>query len=70
MSYCRFSGESDVYLYASVGRLVCCSCLLNTNDDSWLYSPREALEHLKTHRKAGHKVPKWALDRLKRERGQ
>lgn len=75
MSYCRFS-DGDVYMYSSfsIGKIVCCACRLNKKDrrggwqtDTILNSSKEALNHLKEHIYAGHKVPKYAADRLKEE---
>jgi len=33
-------------------------------------TPQEMIEHLKLHTKAGHKVPEYALERLKEEATQ
>ena len=75
MSYCRFS-DGDVYMYHSLttGKIICCCCRLNKKDrrggwqiDTILNSPEEAWKHLKEHIYAGHKVPKYATDRLKEE---
>ena len=108
MSYCRFSDNSDVYVFHHVGGYYqCCSCLLaekmksiftvglekddircklfgeniqpcgechgagcdacmlpsNTN----LNTKEEMIVYLLEHQKAGHKVPKYAIDRLKEE---
>jgi hypothetical protein len=102
MSYCRFSKNSDVYLYPSVnGGIVCCSCslspLTNTiwtkggdtflgknippckdcggvgcpscqmHSDTTIHSLDDAIKHLREHKKAGHKVPSYAINRLKEE---
>lgn len=74
MSYCRFS-DGDVYMYAQFdGKIICCACKLTSAKDRWgnaddimLNSSKEALNHLKEHIYAGHKVPKYATDRLKEE---
>ena len=73
MSYCRFS-EGDVYMYDSGDRIVCCACKLISTKDRWgnasdvtLYNSKQALKHLKEHIYAGHKVPKYATDRLKED---
>lgn len=75
MSYCRFS-EGDVYMYDG-GRLEddkpslsCSRCSLETEDTPSLYgamSPQEALQHLRHHQAAGHKVPQRAINRLQEE---
>lgn len=91
MSYCRFSDQSDVYLYQHVeGGIVCCACRLNKEikgtypPDFWLEELRnkpfsghyedskfrtrgQALKHLNKHKEAGHKVSKYAIDRLNKE---
>ena len=69
MSYCRFS-NADIYLYEDIaGYICCCACLLTESE--WvsieLYSPQEALDHVKKHREAGHNVPEYVDERLKRE---
>lgn len=72
MSYCRFS-DGDVYMYPSlsIGKIVCIACRLNDKDkgnwypDTILNNEEEALNHLKEHIYAGHKVPKYATDMLK-----
>ena len=74
MSYCRFS-DADVFMYSSYadGKIVCCACRLNRKDnwgqypDTVLNTLKEALNHLKEHIYAGHKVSKYATDRLKEE---
>ena len=74
MSYCRFS-DGDVFMYPSLktGKIVCCACRLNRKDnwgqhpDTVLSGKKEAIAHLKEHIYAGHKVPKYATDRLKEE---
>lgn len=75
MSYCRFSEESEVYVYHSVnGRFICCGCCLMEPVGAGLvhyersYGKREQLiEHLKKHIAAGHKVPARVFDRLEQE---
>ncbi len=64
MSYCRFrEGQSDVYLYHDIdGYYHCCGCKLS--GDARLETLAEALAHLEAHRKAGHKVPQYAFDRV------
>ena len=72
MSYCRFSDGSDVYMLPTVRGIECCSCHLSPDGKGWyrsilLKNPEEALKHLREHIYAGHKVPKYATDRLKEE---
>ena len=65
MSFERFS-SSDVYIFEHVGGFIeCCGCLFRDSlpyDDSdgfpQLATPREALEHLDYHEKAGHDIGK------------
>jgi hypothetical protein len=66
MSFERFS-SSDVYIFEHVGGFIeCCGCLFNDllpyDDDSegfpQLATPREALEPLDHHEKAGHDIGK------------
>lgn len=69
MSYCRFGNDSDVYLYMHVdGQHVCCSCrMLDERPDVYMYNAQSALMHLKGHKTAGHRVPKYALTALEAE---
>jgi hypothetical protein len=68
MSYCRKNAESDVYLYPSSYSIVCCGCLfLSAKQDDIFGTEREAIDHLRMHIQAGHKVPQSAIDRLKEE---
>lgn len=75
MSYCRFSEDSEVYVYHSVnGRFICCGCCLMEPVGAGLvqyersYRTREQLiEHLKQHIAAGHKVPAHAIARIEQE---
>ena len=72
MSYCRFSSESDVYLYGHVeGLFECCSCKLQRfvknstmHKSVKLWNLSEVLVHLMKHKKKGHKVPDHALKRV------
>ena len=66
MSYCRFSEDSDVYLYPHVyGNYQCCACKLGEMDI--LLTLEEVLKHLQAHRNAGHKVPEYAFERVEAE---
>lgn len=80
MSYCRFSKDSDVYLYPGALSIVCCGCRINSRPDwyvrdsvdgwypDWhLFARSEAIVHLNKHRSAGHMVPQYAIDRLLEE---
>jgi len=67
MSYCRFS-DGDVYMYPSgKGIIECCACRLPGGDFRLFSTKQDALDHLMWHKRAGHKVPQHAIDRLKRE---
>jgi hypothetical protein len=59
MSYCRFSDESDVYVYSDVGGwLSCCSCALVDDSQQWRHFSTDAMiAHLREHIAAGHDVP-------------
>ncbi len=67
MSYCRFS-DGDVYMYPHIdGYIECCFCSLAQPDGYRLqhfHNHKDALGHLLEHRKAGHHVPQYAIDRL------
>jgi len=82
MAYCRWSEDSDVYLYCTGIDIddpgpptwVCADCGMrppgshSQNDSTVEMHTREAvLEHLLEHRAAGHKVPEDALDRIREE---
>lgn len=66
MSYCRFL-EGDVYLYEDAGGFICCQwCHLSSDgeDSREFYSVQTALDHIKEHLAAGHKVPARAIEGL------
>jgi len=66
MSYCRWSDESDVYLYAHVaGGWECCGCFLE--EQTTMTTLQDVLDHLQAHRDAGHKVLESAFDRVRSE---
>lgn len=75
MSYVRLSEKSDVYVYLDVnGYLCCCFCKMNTGFYSsevqyylGFYKTDDMIEHLKRHKKMGHKVPKYCFDNLKHD---
>ena len=73
MSYCRFSEESNVYLYPHVdGGHHCCGCYLqrHTGEFVMLDTLEEVKAHLETHVAAGHRVPQHAFNRVERELAQ
>lgn len=69
MSYARFGKDSDIYLFHSVyDRYECCGCLLRIGDlEPRLTTLEQVLEHLHAHRAAGHDVPEYTFDRVRRE---
>lgn len=75
MSYCRVSPNSDVYMYDSgYGKIDCDWCDLTERKAPGFFPPtvtltsrEEAMNHLLEHRKAGHLVPQYAIDRLQNE---
>ena len=62
MAYARFS-HADVYVFMSTsGHLECCGCRLS---DEWGFDSTQAMvDHLATHRAAGHNVPDGIEDDL------
>lgn len=66
MAYCRFSDESDVYMYHHVdGYIVCCMCSLGIVVH--IETRKDAHNHLMLHKERGDKVPKEALEKLQDE---
>jgi hypothetical protein len=66
VSYCRFGPESDVYVYESCsGGWECCFCGIGPSAN--FPSRTQMLDHLDQHVKAGHKVPDYAIARLREE---
>ncbi len=64
MSYARLGPDSDVYIVSTGDTVTCTWCKLHGDFEA----DRVAmLEHLKRHVEAGHKVPDYALDRLRTE---
>ena len=61
MSYCRLGADSDVYLYDSSDRIVCCWCRLG-GGDFHAASYQEMFWHLVRHRSAGHRLPEGLLE--------
>ena len=75
MSYCRFSPDSNVYLYPHVDDYIeCCACRLKPEGEWFgnfrLDAPSDAIDHLNRHIAAGHQVPARAFERLKQEIAQ
>lgn len=67
MSICRRSDDSDVYVHHALGRrLACSNCDLLELDEVVYKTPIAMLEHLNHHIERGHKVPKYAIDEIKR----
>ena len=67
----RWSENSDVYIYGGGDAqgndtMVCCSCKLNDESDFVVYTAILMTEHLKLHRKVGHKVPEEAFEEVSR----
>lgn len=68
MSYARFGQESDVYVFSDGDRLHCVWCRLCRAFESAVYAEYpDMIAHLEEHRAAGHKVPDYALERLRQE---
>lgn len=61
MSYIRRSLTSDLYTYESDKGLECSACWLHETERWWatiiLNSTEEAVEHVREHITAGHRVP-------------
>jgi len=66
MSYCRFAGNCDIYLYETHDSLICAGCTEFYYDDSW----DKVIEHLKWHEAEGDKVPGEVYIRISRQRGR
>lgn len=68
MSYCRFTNDSDVYLYRLTdGRFECCAChLLGERDKEFprFDTHRETILHLIQHLRSGDMVPDYAFEQL------
>lgn len=72
MSYARFGPDSDVYVFQTCGLLLaCCDCRLREIEATipWasFSTAREALDHLKRHIDAGHKVPDYTIEEIKED---
>jgi hypothetical protein len=72
MTYCRWTADSDVYLYRSTrGIYICCDCSVARAGVS-MFTPEDVLVHLQVHRDHGERVPESAFDRIRveSERGE
>lgn len=70
MSYCRFSGGSDIYLFHHVGGFIqCCGCNMAEGDSisTNLATREDALAHIAKHRENGDSVPTYVDERLRKE---
>jgi archaellum biogenesis ATPase FlaH len=73
MSYCRIGNDSDVYVLGNGDggiQCMCCRLLENWYDSFTCSTEQEMLEHLEQHKSVGHKVPRYAINRLRRETKQ
>lgn len=74
-TYSRFGEDSEVYIYVDpcLGAL-CYSCPFDCSEvdplSRTLHNALEVLEHMEEHVRAGHRVPRAALDKVKAELGQ
>jgi hypothetical protein len=74
VSYCRFS-SGDVYVFLScTGVLECCACWLNEREDDELFpasfyalTTEKMIKHLWKHLDAGHEIPGYTFDGLRRD---
>lgn len=66
MSYCRWSNDSDIYLYHdSCGYMVCCLCQLDTvPTDRKFISREKVIAHLETHLAIGDNIPDYVIQEL------
>ena len=69
MSYCRFSKDCNVYVFMNWdGKIECNGCCLEEPHGARVFdTPQAAIEHLYEHRKAGDKVPEYAIDSIRNE---
>lgn len=68
MSYCRKTNDSDVYVYGSAIKLVCCNCSIMYDADVEFDKYSEMIAHLKRHESHGHKVPARCFDSLEKDK--
>lgn len=77
MSYCRFNGENDAYIYATNDGFDCCGCSLapvtqeqiDTFDAPFarFTTARQILDHIAEHRAAGDRIKQSADERIRAE---
>ena len=60
MSFSRWSENCDVYTYEADEGLCCCGCRL-LGQSFYTDEIKEFLDHLNSHKEAGHKVPEYLL---------
>lgn len=73
MSYCRFSDESDVYVFVNIqNKWECCRCAFRSApghaESKIVDTVQEMISHLGEHKKFGHKVPEEVIGKLRCER--
>ena len=63
MSYSRWSKDCDIYSFYNVdNKIECCGCILEDHTVEF-DTVEEFIEHLREHKKAGHKVPDHLFDK-------
>ncbi len=64
MSYARWGGNSDVYVYAHYqGHVECCGCVLgDASLNTRLHSAEAVVAHMREHVATGDRVPAHLLD--------
>lgn len=63
MSYCRFTENSDLYIYPDgFGGLVCCACTLKGSFRT--KSRDKMIAHIRQHKKNGDKVPHGLITKI------
>lgn len=73
MAYCRWGSDCNVYIFLNdKNKFECCGCSLigefpPFNSPFTCKTAREMIEHLKEHKKKGHKVPDYVIDELESE---
>lgn len=65
MSYCRFSQDSDIYVYGAKNKLVCCQCKFDKDYETSSYT--EMIVHCVHHIRDGDKVKDVVFERLMRD---
>jgi hypothetical protein len=66
MAYCRFTRDSDVYVFETESGIECCRCRL-VGGTFAAGGPAQMIGHLLEHRAAGHAVPDEALRELRED---